>query len=139
MGVSQGWLAREGWPLMSPELKALAAESGKLMTVGGHALSGARFVTLVLRFEAGILKLACNDDTDEIVATVVGSDDGVQLVESGALADLAGLSLDYAWELRNHRGYIDGFQIRLRDAAGSEETVQFEVAASAIDVRWLVE
>jgi hypothetical protein len=46
--------------------------------------------------------------------------------------------LDYVWELRNQRGYVDGLQLRLRDGQGRQETVQFEVGASAMDVRRVV-
>jgi len=123
---------------VSPELRRLAEESGKLMTICGHALPGARFVTLLLFFEGGTLSLACNDDTDEIIVETGGGDESAPVVDSGALADLTGSTLDYAWELRNHKGYRDGFQIRFRRADGREVTVQFEVAASAIDVRWVV-
>lgn len=119
---------------MGPDVAQLAQDSGPLITVTGDPLPGGRFTCLFLQFRAGTLKLACNDDTDEIVASVVGCEVG----RDGALEGLTGLTLDYAWELRNHRGYLDAFQIRLRDDQGREETLQFEVAASAIDVRHVV-
>lgn len=123
---------------MSPEVERLTADSGELIDVTGCALPGDRFTTLFLRFKAGTLKLACDDDTDEIIVSIIDGEVGQQDVLCDRLADLAGLTLDYAWELRNHRGYLDGFQVRLRDAHGREETLQFEVGASAMDVRRVV-
>ena len=54
-----------------------------------------------------------------------------------ALAGLIGLQLDCASDLRNNLGYHDAFQLRFRDDGVREETVQFEVAASAISVSWV--
>lgn len=119
---------------MIPEVEGLVASAGKLVTVTGCAVPGHRFTTLLLRFDSGTLKLACDDDTDEIIVSVIEGEVGQQEVRYNALAKLAGLTLDYAWELRNHRGYLDGFQLRLRDGHGQEETLQFEVGAAAIDV-----
>jgi Family of unknown function (DUF6334) len=119
---------------MYPEVALLAADSGELVAVTGCAVPGGRFTALFLEFKAGTLKLVCDDDTDEIVASVVEGGLGHQDVSHPALVDLTGLTLDYVWELRNHRGYVDGFQLRLRDGRGREETRQFEVGASAMDV-----
>ena len=123
---------------MSADVERLTADSGVLIGVRGRAVPGDRFASLFLRFKAGTLKLACDDDTDEIIVSVIDGDVGESDVRHGALADLDGLTLEYAWELRNHRGYVDGFQVRLRDGHGREETLQFEVGASAIDVRRVV-
>jgi hypothetical protein len=51
---------------------------------------------------------------------------------------LLGKRIEYAWDLRNHRGYLDGFQLRLVDEQRDEEARQFEVAGSGIYVRWIV-
>jgi hypothetical protein len=123
---------------MGPEVERLTANSGELIAVTGRAVPGGRYATLFLRFKAGTLKLACDDDTDELIATVSDGEVDQLNVDDDALADLVGLTLEYAWELRNHRGYLDGFQVRLRDGHGREETLQFEVGASAMDVSRVV-
>jgi hypothetical protein len=123
---------------MHSEVRRLAADSGELLAVTGSAVAGRRFIALFLRFERGTLKLSCNDDTDEIVASVSDDPEGHDDVSHDALNELVGLTLDYAWELRNHRDFMDGFQVRLRDGHGREETLQFEVGASAMDVRRVV-
>jgi hypothetical protein len=123
---------------MSPEVERLAADSGALIAVTGYAVPGDRFTALFLQFKAGTLKLVCDDNTDELIASVIDGAVSHQGVSHDALIDLAGLTIDYAWELRNHRGYVDGFQLRLRDGHGREETRQFEVGASAMDVRRVV-
>lgn len=123
---------------MSPDVKRLTADSGELISVSGRAVPGDRFTTVLARFAAGTLMLSCDDDTDEIIVSINNGEVREPDVRHGVLADLVGLSLEYAWELRNQRGYLDGFQVRLRDDHGREETVQFEVAASAIEVRRVV-
>jgi hypothetical protein len=40
--------------------------------------------------------------------------------------------------MTNHRGYDDGFQLRLAKAGCQYTIVQFEVGASAMDVRRVV-
>lgn len=49
---------------------------------------------------------------------------------------LVGEQIADLWWMTSHRGYRDGFQMRLLDLADrSEVTRQFEVAVSAMDVR----
>jgi hypothetical protein len=83
--------------------------------------------------------LRCDDEPDEVLVSVSAEPSGLDAIDEGPLA-LLGLSIEYAWILRNHRGYADGFQLRLVDDHGREETRQFEVGGSAIDVlrasRW---
>jgi Family of unknown function (DUF6334) len=118
------------------EVERLAEDSGALLAVAGSATPTGRLTMLRLDFEAGALEFRCDDDTDEIVVVVPDGDRPCSEITSGPLPGLMGLEIEYAWELRNHRGYVDGFQLRLRDSGGGrEETVQFEVGASAIDVR----
>lgn len=125
---------------MHPDTQRLAADSGKLCAVTGLAATAAgRFVALFLEFENGTLRLECDDDTDEAVVSVCDEPQGEPVASHEALSDLEGLMIEHAWELRNHRGFADGFQVRLRDGRGREETRQFEVGASAIDVRRVVQ
>lgn len=124
---------------MHADIERLVADSGKLCAVTGIAGTAAgRFSALFLEFENGTVRLECDDDTDEAVVSVCDEPQGQPVVSHEALIDLEGLMLECAWELRNNRGYTDGFQVRLRDGRGREETRQFEVGASAIDVRRVV-
>lgn len=123
---------------MLPEVERLATDSGELIAVTGRAVPGDRFSSLFVEFSAGTLQLVCDGETDEIVASVIDSGTGHPHATHDALVDLAGLTLEYAWELRNHRGYLDGFQVRLKDGHGREDTLQFDVGASALDVRRVV-
>jgi hypothetical protein len=120
---------------MRPDVERLASDSGALVAVTGDAVADGRFTALFLEFTAGTLQLVCDDDTDEIVVAVVDGGRGHPRVRHDALVGLMGTTLDDAWELRNHRGYVDGFQLRFRGRDGQEQTVQFEVGASAMDVR----
>jgi hypothetical protein len=113
----------------------LAADSGPLLKVSGVAAARERFSSLDLEFASGVLCLRCDDDTDEIIVTASQRPVDSPGVSHPAISDLTGLSIEYAWSLTNHRGYVDGFQLRLTDGLGREETRQFEVGASAIDVR----
>ena len=79
--------------------------------------------------------MRCDDDTDEIIVEVERSRSDAQPVAEAWAQDLLGEWIEYAWELRNHRGYLDAFQLRLTDAKGREEVRQFEVAGSTIEVR----
>jgi hypothetical protein len=103
--------------------------------VTGLRASDDRYAVIELRFARGTLRLSCDDDTDEIIATAV-EDSGSALVDVAAdppFVDLIGKTIEYAWTMTNHRGYEDAFQLRLLDlAARTEATRQFEVAASAI-------
>ncbi len=120
---------------MHHEVKRLAENSGTLLAVVGSRTSDDRFAVLCLEFETGTLEVRCDGDTDEVIVTIAAENHAHSVITSGPLPGLMGLEIEYAWELRNHRGYVDGFQLRLRGGDGREGTVQFEVAASAIDVR----
>ena len=85
-------------------------------------------------FEHGALCLTPIGDSDEV---------DIRLVDTGGLTserpaiflDLLGMIVEDAWEMTNHRGYRDGFQMRFLELASRlERTCQFEVAASAIRV-----
>jgi len=103
--------------------------------VSGVACWDSRYAYLQFEFGAGILILRCDDDTDEVIAEVGEARADCQPVAELVVTELLGKSIEHAWELRNHRGYRDAFQLRLIDQEGCEETRQFEVAASAMDVR----
>jgi Family of unknown function (DUF6334) len=47
------------------------------------------------------------------------------------------MTIEYGWVMINHRSYVDAFQLRFTDLDGRNETRQFEVGASAMDV-WRV-
>jgi hypothetical protein len=113
----------------------LVAESGALVSItGAEASSGDRFSALAFQFAAGTLHLGCDADTDEIIVEVSDRHPGYPSIDHESLLGLVGMSLEYAWELTNHRGYTDAFQLRLVDARGREESRQFEGMAAAIDV-----
>ncbi len=124
---------------MDADVTALSSESGALLRVTGVADTAAgRYRSLTLEFVAGVLLLSCDDDTDEIIVEVGGSDSSAKDLDEPWVADLLSKWVEYAWELKNHRGYVDAFQLRLMDDQRNEAAVQFEVAASAIDVRLVV-
>jgi hypothetical protein len=107
---------------VGPDVSDLAAESGPLLRVTGVAAAGGRFRSLDVRVASGVLSLRCDDDSDEIILEVGRSDPSA-------------LAVTDSWELRNHRGYTDGFQLRLMNDEREEACRQFEVAGSVIDVR----
>jgi len=82
--------------------------------------------------------MRCNADTDEIVVATgeVGFDQPA--ITNRVLTDLIGMTAEYAWLMTNHRGYVDAFQLRFTDGHGYDQTRQFEVGASAIDIRCVV-
>jgi Family of unknown function (DUF6334) len=113
----------------------LATESGPLLRVMGIAAAAGRYRSLEFEFALGVLSLHCDDVTDEIIVKV-GRDDAAALPVADSWAnDVLGKCIEYAWELRNHRGYNDGFQLRLMDDEREEESRQFEVAGSVLEVR----
>jgi hypothetical protein len=116
----------------------LASESGQLKAVTGLVLSADRFTVLQFAFAAGVLSLRCDDDTDEIIVEVVDIVDDYSHVTRTDVVDLIGMSIEYAWTLTNHRGYVDAFQLRLMDKQRLTEARQFEVAGSAMDIRRVV-
>jgi hypothetical protein len=123
---------------MDPDVKNLVSDSGSLLAVTGIACPGDRFSSLRLESASGALDLRCDDDTDEIVVEVSTDSADYPSVGHAALDDLIGLSIEYAWTLIDNRGFVDAFQIRLTDGLGRDETRQFEVGASAMDVRRVV-
>jgi len=124
---------------MDGDVKRLTTDSGELTGITGLTSPGDRFTALAFTFASATLRMHCDDDTDEILVEVVEHDPGYPSVSSGSLGNLVGMRLEYAWALTNHRGYSDAFQLRFTDGRGRDETRQFEVAASAMDVRRLVE
>jgi hypothetical protein len=125
--------------MMRADVQRLVSESGELTAVLGRSVGSDRFAALALVFAAGTLHCRCNDDTDEIIVEVVETNSlDYPAVDDGVLVGLVGMVVEYAWEMTNHRGYGDAFQLRFRDAEGHEETRQFEVGASAMDVRRVI-
>ena len=122
---------------MNADVQRLAADSGELIAITGLMLPADRFVALAFRFAAGTLLLHCDNDTDEILVDVIDDDSHYEAVVDEFLTSLTGSTIEYAWVLTNHRGYEDAFQIRLA-GADNDVTVQFEVGASAMDMRRVV-
>jgi hypothetical protein len=120
---------------MEPQVAVLAADSGPLVGVRGVLAAAGRYTALEFVFASGRLSLRCDDDTDEIIVETGRTISDGQPVAESWVDDLLGKWIEYAWKLRNHRGYEDGFQLRLIDGQRGEEVRQFEVAGSAIDVR----
>jgi hypothetical protein len=116
----------------------LSSDSGGLLETKGLEVSPGRYSVLHLKFRSGAIHLQCNDDTDEIIVEIGREIVDYPNVTHAALIDLIGMSIEYAWSLTNNRGYEDAFQLRLTNGEGREETLQFEVAASAMDIRRLV-
>jgi Family of unknown function (DUF6334) len=117
-------------------VRELARDSGVLRRITGQP-DGAGYTTLQFSFDHGTLRLSCDADTDEIVATTgVASDvDSASLDADELLAPLLGKVIELVWELSNDRGYTDGFQIRCLDLeTGEESCCQFEVAAAAMTI-----
>jgi hypothetical protein len=116
-------------------VQQLAADSGLLKRVAGRQ-TPAGYEVLDLVFERGTLRLTCDGDTDEIVVDVVEeAADFIGMRDDEAFAAIIGSIIEQAWTLVNDRGYTDAFQLRLLDQlTRSENSCQFEVAASAITV-----
>ena len=122
--------------LMSPDVARLATDSGELAAIRGQTdATGERLVALDLAFASGTLRLRCDGDTDEVLVEVADEPGSYPPLRNDALDGLLGMTIEYAWVMTNQRGYSDAFQLRLRDGRGREEIRQFEVGASAIDVR----
>src|SRR6185437_104420 len=111
---------------MTAAVRALAGDSGPLVSASGSRDSAGRYTSLRLNFRSGSLILACNDDTDEVVVTAENEPRGNRVLSQSALPELLGMSIDYAWVLTNHRGYDDAFQLRFVDENRREEVRQFE-------------
>jgi Family of unknown function (DUF6334) len=122
------------------DVRALLERAGPLVRVD---LDGAELhaITAVdLCFAEGTLQLRPSDDLDEILVTVGDSQPtrsemfgpANQLALS-RLQALVGMHCEYVWCLTNHRGYVDGAQIRMLDLDSRREaTWQFEVMASTL-------
>jgi hypothetical protein len=113
----------------------LATDSGQLLAVKGVAAAAGCYRELEFEFTAGVLTLRCHDDTDEVVAEVGRPGGHAEPIEDPWAQALLGKWIEYAWSLRNHRGYNDGFQLRLMNDEREAELRQFEVAGSVIEVR----
>jgi len=94
---------------MNAQVMALASESGPLLRVSGAEAAQARFRWIELEFAAGTLRLACDDDTDEIVVGI--ADQPAAGSDASAFKELLGMRIEYAWSLTNHRGYVDAFSL----------------------------
>jgi hypothetical protein len=119
-------------------LRLLAADSGALLAARGQPAAAGSYLALELEFGSGTLRLSCDDDTDELLATVPGtrSDELADVTGDAAFVGLAGSVIEYGWTMTNHRGYTDAFQLRFIDpVTRAERTRQFEVAASTIWVQ----
>ena len=120
---------------MQPDVQRLIAESERLTAISGQADGTGGFLALAFHFPEGTLHLRCDRDTDEIIAEVKAAGSlAYATVDDGSLAALVGMYPEYAWEMTNHRGYTDGFQLRFTDEEKREQTRQFEGAASTISV-----
>lgn len=114
--------------------RELATDAGALIDVRASKMTGG-FAALAFVFERGTLRLAPHHDSDEI-HVAVDDDTEMPAQRAAMLEDLSGMTLEYAWEMRNHRGYLDAFQMRFLDLDSRDErTWQFEVAASIILAR----
>jgi hypothetical protein len=120
---------------VNSDVSDLATESGPLLRVIGVQVPAGRYMSLEFEFASGVLSLRCDDNNDEIVVEVGRNDPAARPVADPWVQNLLGKWIEYAWELRNHRGYNDGFQLRLMNDEREEESRQFEVAGSVIDVR----
>lgn len=116
------------------DVESLIGDSGRLVSVAGLLVADSRLAKIALEFANGTLILGCDDTKDEILLQVGGCVPGYAEIGHDLLVGLIGMTATYAWTLTNHRGYRDAFQVRLMASDRSEETRQFEVAASAIDV-----
>jgi len=114
-------------------VRQLAADSGALITVHGRR-AGAGFAAIVLVFEHGTLRLECNPDTDEVIASGgVAGNDAAQVLDDETLRALRGKVVELAWTMTNNRGFEDGFQLRCIDLdSRAEACVQFEAAAGVL-------
>jgi len=126
-------------PRMQPAVIKLATDSGALLRVTGKPVPPNRFSELAFEFRNGTLILRCDDDTDEMILEFRTSGAASRPSGNTVLNELVGMCIEYAWELRNHRGYTDAVQMRMVDSNGREDTRQFEVAASAMDMRRVID
>ena len=124
---------------MNSEVSALWDDSGELLRVTGAPDSPNSYWSLSFEFANGVLTLMCDQDTDEVSIGVGQRDPTSAEVRDGWSEPLLGKVIEHAWELRNHRGYTDGFQLRLLDLDTRENpSIQFEVLASTLHVRRVI-
>jgi Family of unknown function (DUF6334) len=112
----------------------LAEESGPLVKVEAIPAANGRMHAVDLHFALGVLSLRSDDETDEVIVSTEAEPLRGPDVIKDTTSGLAGLTIEYVWTLINHRGYVDGLQLRLVDGQGREETRQFEVMASVLEV-----
>ena len=120
---------------MDKRVRELATDSGALVGVHGKR-SGAGFAILALVFEHGTLRLDCNADTDEVVASSdAARDDLSEVLNDDTFTSLQGKVIEQTWTMANDRGFADGFQLRCIDLNNRVEVcVQFEAAAGTLMV-----
>ncbi len=121
-------------PCWEIEIANLIGDSGALVSVSGLVVAERRFAKIALEFAAATLILRCEDDTDEIVVQVADTVPDCPAINHPLLVGLIEMTIADAWTMTNQRGYDDAFQVRFVAEDRSEETRQFEVAASAMDV-----
>jgi hypothetical protein len=113
--------------------RSLTNDSGEPLDVRGEPAVGESYRSLDFVFERGVLSLACDDDTDEILVTAEHAPSTSTDVSGPPLNAPLGKVIEYAWVMTNHRGYRDAFQVRFVDLdTKATDTRQFEVAASTI-------
>src|ERR1700730_3558604 len=100
---------------MNANVVQLVLDSGQLQSITGLPSSQGRFAALQFEFASGLLQLSCNDDTDEIIVESGEPIADYPDVTEATLVDLVGMRIEDTWLLTNHRGYVDGFQLRLID------------------------
>jgi Family of unknown function (DUF6334) len=83
------------------------------VAVKGLPAPAGRYRELEFEFSAGVLTLRCDDDADELVAEVGRQGEDAESIKDSWVKGLLGKWIEYAWGLRNDRGYNDGFQLRL--------------------------
>jgi hypothetical protein len=124
---------------LEPWARNFSEEAGPLVRICGDVTPpGDQYWGLAFIFENRTLTLSCNEDTDEIVVEPHERDLSAlhDVSDDQLFQPLVGKHIEHLWWMTNHRGYGDGFQMRLLDFADrSEATRQFEVGASAMYVR----
>ena len=124
----------------SDPVQRLFEDGGELLAVRARQVGSGQIAELAFDFPTGTLHCRCNVDTDEIIIEVVDAASlDYSVIRDEALAGLRGMSVSDAWLMTNDRGYTDALQLRFMDTEGREETRQFEVAASTISLRLVVD
>lgn len=120
---------------MNEEVRRLVVDSGPLRSIHG-ARAGVGFATLAFVFERGTLRLDCDTDTDEVVASAdAATSDLPEIANNETLAAPRGKVVEQAWVMTSDRGFADAFQIRFIDLESrAEVSVQVEAAAGALEL-----